>query len=345
MSDINVDQFIESVKRNNGQSGFGTTEYQGDKPEEDVKIIVNGESNTAIGPEVEVGSSAAVKEAAEPNDDDKARDLCSAVRDTMAMLPHPVVVITTLDRTYQTQEADGVPIEKMRHPIARGITASSFTSLSVRPKPHVMFNMTLPSTMYEALVACRDFNVHVLTPDIYGAQIASVFTRGNRLPPLHLGDPEQPVYPFDIDADLGVFLGLKDEGIPYSKIINRDVWHTKYQKAKEAGLRVLASTRGVESVAQNTEMTKPVKQVHPVPYIHTKGVIKVLHCRLVSTIDPEIAGAGQNAIIIGEVVDTTNTIELAENRKREPVALGYADRKYRAIGNALDPHQKDNSTD
>jgi flavin reductase (DIM6/NTAB) family NADH-FMN oxidoreductase RutF len=243
----------------------------------------------------------------------------------MAKLPHPAVVITTLDRTYHAQAVAGVPIEQMRHPIARGITVSSFTSLCIRPRPHVMFNMTLPSTMYEALIACKDFNVHVLTPDEFGARVAGVFTRGNRL------SGGSSDLAFDIDADLGVFVGLKDEGFDTDVVIsNRDAWHEQYQEAKERGLQV-------SEAEHDSEVARPVRQVHHVPCLYFRGVMEVLNCRLVRVVHPKLPNAGQNVIVIGEVVDVTFPKESDEGPEEKPVALGYADRKYQSVSRAIYP--------
>ncbi|KAI0405176.1 flavin reductase like domain-containing protein [Xylaria palmicola] len=284
----------------------------------------------------------------ERNSRQGARDLCGSVTAAMAKLPHPAVVITTLDRTYHAQATAGVPISAMRHPIARGITVSSFTSLGIRPAPHVMFNMTLPSTMYEALVACRDFNVHVLTPDKAGARVASVFTRGNRLPPPRIGGASSGCaaaaadYAFDIDADLGVFVGLKDRGFRHIEIANRDAWHEQYQDAKERGLRAPASLRGVDSAHA---ADGPVRQVHHVPCLRSRGIMEVLHCRLVRAMHPELPNAGQNVVMIGEVIDVTFPRQSDVKLDRMPIALGYADRKYRSVGDAIHPHEVDDLDD
>ncbi|KAF2969367.1 hypothetical protein GQX73_g4236 [Xylaria multiplex] len=253
----------------------------------------------------------------------------------MAKLPHPAVVITTLARTYHAQVSAGVPIEEMRHPIARGVTVSSFTSLCIRPSPHIVFNMTLPSTMYEALVACKDFNVHILAPDESGARVASVFSRGNRLPSSRIGTAESSNYAFDVDADLGVFVGLKDEGFCHAEITNRDAWHEQYQNAKQSGIRPSESSHGVDSTSQDTEAAEPMTQVHHVPCLHSRGILEVLHCRLVRTVHPELPNAGQNVIVIGEVFGVTFPEESDEEPNQKRVALGYADRKYRSIGGPI----------
>ncbi|KAI1825589.1 flavin reductase like domain-containing protein [Xylaria intraflava] len=271
------------------------------------------------------------------------QDLCGAVTAVMAKLPHPAVVITTLERTYDAQAAAGVPIDQMRHPIARGITASSFTSLCIRPRPHVMFNVTLPSTMYDALVACNDFNVHVLTPDEFGASVASVFTRGNRAAPSTVRADKFPRYAFDIDADLGVFVGLKGEGLPHVEIGNRDAWHEQYQDAKESARRILGSSQGTESITQGPKAADRIRQAHCVPYLVSRGIMEVLNCRLVRAIHPELPGAGQNVIIIGEVVDVAFPKGRDERSNETTVALGYADRKYRSAGGFIHPLETSNS--
>ncbi|KAI3335117.1 flavin reductase like domain-containing protein [Ustulina deusta] len=263
------------------------------------------------------------------------QDLCSSVTATMAKLPHPAVVITTLDRTYNAQAAAGVPVEEMRHPIARGITASSLTSLCIRPRPHVMFNMTLPSTMYEALVACKDFNVHVLAPDESGARVARVFSRGNRLPSPRVGRAKSSKYAFDVDADLGVFVGLKGEGLHHVEIANRDAWHEQYQDAKERGHLVSGPSHDVDPSMHDPEAAEPMRQVHHVPCLRSRGIMEVLNCRLVRTIHPELPNAGQNVVMIGEVVGVIFPKESNENFNRAPIALGYADRKYRSVGDAI----------
>ncbi|KAI1422241.1 flavin reductase like domain-containing protein [Xylaria sp. FL1777] len=307
-------------EENNVQLGTSSRQHRGFTSREDV----NGGRTTKA--RLEDEDPTVLEKSAKSKEN--TRDLCSAVTATMAKLPHPVVIITTLDRTYYAQAAAGVPIEEMRHPIARGITASSFTSLCIRPRPHVMFNMTLPSTMYEALVACKDFNVHVLTPDESGARVASVFARGNRLPPPRIGRAESSEYAFDVDADLGVFVGLKEEGLPHVEIVNRDAWHEQYQDAKKRGLLVSGSSHDVDPAVQDAETAEPARQVHHVPCLHSRGIMEVLNCRLVRTVHPELSNAGQNAVMIGEVVGITFPKESNET----PIALGYAARKYRSIG-------------
>ncbi|KAI0456990.1 flavin reductase like domain-containing protein [Xylaria acuta] len=328
LRDGNKDQVAEAIG-----------EHQIYRSREEAKATAEEDADGSKTTQSKLGDPSVPEASTERNQ--RARDLCSSVTAAMAKLPHPAVVITTLDRTYHAQAAAGVPIEAMRHPIARGVTVSSFTSLCIRPRPHIMFNMTLPSTMYEALIACKDFNVHVLTPDKHGARVASVFTRGNRLPSPPVRGSESSTYAFDIDADLGVFVGLKDEGLRHVEIANRDAWHEQYQDAKESGLRVSGSSRDVDPVVEDSEVAESIRQVHHVPCLRSKGIMEVLHCRLARTIHPELPNAGQNVVVIGEVVHVTYPRKPKEELDRAPIALGYAHRKYRSIGGAIHPYETD----
>ncbi|KAF4819429.1 hypotheticall protein [Colletotrichum tropicale] len=95
---------------------------------------------------------------------DMKEELPDQLRGVMRRLAHSVVVCTSTDR-------DGRP---------RGMTMSSFVSLSMDPVPLVSFNVRTPS---RTLAAIEDldgrFNVHVLAEGEAGAGVAEWFTRGN----------------------------------------------------------------------------------------------------------------------------------------------------------------------
>lgn len=140
-----------------------------------------------------------------------------------------------------------------------------------------------------------------------------------------------------------MFAGLQAEGYRHAEIANRDAWHAQYQEAKGGKLLASGSSHEAHPVAQGSDATKPPRQTHHVPHLHSRGIVEVLKCRLVRAIPPELPNAGQNVIIIGEVVDVTFPKKSNENLGRERVALGYADRKYRSIGDAIHPHEKDDT--
>lgn len=95
------------------------------------------------------------------------------LRSVMRALTHPVVVCTALDAESS---------------IPRGMTMSSFTSLSLSPTPLVTFNVATPSRTLDAIRSGAPsggrrrggtFNIHILAGDASGARVAENFTRGN----------------------------------------------------------------------------------------------------------------------------------------------------------------------
>ncbi|CVK97037.1 uncharacterized protein FMAN_11280 [Fusarium mangiferae] len=93
----------------------------------------------------------------------KQGPLSEQLRSIMRLLPHSVVVCTS------NQPGDG----------PRAMTMSSFTSLTLAPTPLVTFNIATPSRTLDAIRASGGFNVHILSGDERGANVASHFTKGN----------------------------------------------------------------------------------------------------------------------------------------------------------------------
>lgn len=86
----------------------------------------------------------------------------------MRLLPHSVVVCTAVGK------------EPGEHaPTARGMTMSSFTSLTLQPTPIVTFNIATPSRTLDAVAQSRELNIHVLSGDVQGARVADWFRQGN----------------------------------------------------------------------------------------------------------------------------------------------------------------------
>ncbi|KAL4412484.1 flavin reductase like domain-containing protein [Colletotrichum abscissum] len=95
---------------------------------------------------------------------DPTADLPAQLCGVMRRLAHSVVVATATDRA-------GRP---------RGMTMSSFVSLSMEPVPLVTFNVRTPSRTLDAIRESGGvFNVHVLAEGGEGARVADLFTRGN----------------------------------------------------------------------------------------------------------------------------------------------------------------------
>ncbi|CAN8095773.1 unnamed protein product [Discula destructiva] len=88
-------------------------------------------------------------------------------RAVMRLLPSSVVVCTSVG---DSSSPSAPP---------RGMTMSSFTSLSLHPTPLITFNIATPSRTLDAVAASRAFNIHVLSGDAEGARVADWFRRGN----------------------------------------------------------------------------------------------------------------------------------------------------------------------
>lgn len=86
----------------------------------------------------------------------------------MRLLVHSVVVCTSAAATPDSAT-----------PVPRGMTMSSFTSLSLRPTPLVTFNIATPSRTLDAVSRSRQFNIHILSGDVAGARVAEWFRKGN----------------------------------------------------------------------------------------------------------------------------------------------------------------------
>ncbi|OTB02588.1 hypothetical protein M426DRAFT_13376 [Hypoxylon sp. CI-4A] len=243
--------------------------------------------------------------------------LSQPMRAVMRQLPHPVVVITTLENICSLSEFEDVLDDQLARPIPRAMTVSSFTSLSINPVPRVTFNITLPSTTYQALAKCGRFNAHVLTGDDHGAKIADLFTRGNR-PSTTKGTPE------DIDqSDLGVLAGLESLGV---EILEREKWQQEWEQARDYRRKMLSTNK---SGAPKADRELPPSGTLPV--LQGKGVLHVLKCEYRHLEPPVDGDFDHHAIVMGEVLD----IIPGESKDDDSIALAYADRAYRQMGEKL----------
>lgn len=94
------------------------------------------------------------------------------MRQLMRRIPHPVVVITAASPGL-------APTTTSLESTFRGMTVSSFNTVTLSPTPLVSFNVRVPSATHAALASSRGFLVHLLSASRAGARIADAFTRGN----------------------------------------------------------------------------------------------------------------------------------------------------------------------
>lgn len=103
----------------------------------------------------------------------------------MRRVPHPVVVVTSTDTSECSPGHDTASADDTSRPPSdlescfRGMTVSSFNTVSLSPQPLVSLNVRLPSATYAALAHSRTFLAHILAASPEGARIADAFAKGN----------------------------------------------------------------------------------------------------------------------------------------------------------------------
>ncbi|RYP47740.1 hypothetical protein DL768_006276 [Monosporascus sp. mg162] len=303
-------------------------------------------------------------------------------RAVMRQMPHPVVIITTLDcpqrrppRADSTREMqkhgpsspssssshedddDGVPVPpphwtssdvadsrssadakdgngRLRlRPIPRAMTVSSFTSLSLRPREKVLFNIALPSRTYHAIFSSGRFNAHVLTSDEHGARLADLFTKGySGLNGAGAGAAQEQEEAGRSGRRLGVLAGLEEYGV---EVLGKREWDAEWDTATapEDGAR-----RGMVR--------------YTAPLLRGKGVMHVLKCDLyapgyLDNAPPECREGSWSAariiggdrerdnfcIMLGDVTEIVQGDGAGSN-----IALAYADGAYRMPGEQILRH-------
>jgi flavin reductase (DIM6/NTAB) family NADH-FMN oxidoreductase RutF len=84
-------------------------------------------------------------------------------------MPHSVVVATS---TAPSPDR-GTP------PSFKGMTVSSFTTLTLTPSPIITFNIRKPSQTLTAISTSKQILIHILSATESGARVADAFTKGN----------------------------------------------------------------------------------------------------------------------------------------------------------------------
>lgn len=86
----------------------------------------------------------------------------------MRQVPYPVAIITATDPSGPSDTTS-----------FRGMTVSSFNTVTLTPHPVISFNVRRPSETLNALLASGRFLVHVLAPGPITATLARDFSKGN----------------------------------------------------------------------------------------------------------------------------------------------------------------------
>ncbi|EFQ98648.1 hypothetical protein MGYG_01670 [Nannizzia gypsea CBS 118893] len=97
---------------------------------------------------------------------DAETNIQTQVRRLMRLVPHPVAIVTSTDPNSPSNAA------------FRGMTVSSFNTVTLNPKPVISFNVKVPSETYNAIRSSSRFLVHLLSPTEAMARLALEFSKG-----------------------------------------------------------------------------------------------------------------------------------------------------------------------
>jgi flavin reductase (DIM6/NTAB) family NADH-FMN oxidoreductase RutF len=225
----------------------------------------------------------------------------------MRFLPSSVVVLTG------TVAEPGAPPTRKSYKPYRGMTLSSFSSLSLSPEPVVTFNIRVPSSTLQAITIAKQFLIHILDASVEGARVADVFTKIFAKAPV----PDTP------------YSGLSRSPFEFGK---RENYFNVERKL------VSAERRGKESLII-------------LPRLRGKGIRNVLRCEVLESSPSagkrKVAGSiygehrpssgllrvGDHVVVLARVVEILEGAgERDRDRRRDPLksdyGLTYADGKY-----------------
>lgn len=104
--------------------------------------------------------------------------LNSYVRHAMRSIPQGVVVVTSTDVNKPADPKIKDRNDRYDHDRYRGMTISSFNTVSLDPVPIVSFNIKVPSATHDAITNSRKFIIHTLSTSADAIKIAEHFSKG-----------------------------------------------------------------------------------------------------------------------------------------------------------------------
>ncbi|KAK8036303.1 hypothetical protein PG993_008917 [Apiospora rasikravindrae] len=252
----------------------------------------------------------------------------------MRHVPRPAVVVTSVHypqipgRSQKQDESHNGPDDvgspaggaSVTGPTPRAMTVSSFSSVTLDPRPTITFSITKPSRTYDAIANCRRFNIHVLRDDETGARLAHHFTKGNA----PTSGASHNLFNFDKFPELNVRLAH-----------GREDWEQSWQNMLAEGSDSAAATPLNQDSAKGTPSG--------VPCLQGDSVLYVLRCVVASKPEGAHGGGlidvGGSAIIVGEIEDFIHMgdgPDVAPTPPHDAMSLTYAHQEYRKMGDKLD---------
>ena len=105
--------------------------------------------------------------------------LVQDLRTALRPLTHPVVLITTGSALVHVSTSGAIDGELPELENCRGVTVSSFNTVTLEPKPFVSFNLKLPSRTWDMIEKTRLLQIHLLAATSKAAELAHMFTVPN----------------------------------------------------------------------------------------------------------------------------------------------------------------------
>ncbi|KAK2850599.1 hypothetical protein FQN49_005509 [Arthroderma sp. PD_2] len=226
---------------------------------------------------------------------DAETNIQTQVRRLMRLVPHPVAIVTSTD-------PDSPPDAAFR-----GMTVSSFNTVTLNPTPVISFNVKTPSETYNAIRSSSRFLVHLLSPNEAMARLALEFSKGYENVAMNGDKQELSFFRFTAPNDTKALPSVQN-GEPPRLMIN--------QGQEELGI-------------QREQGNASPCQPH-FPF--------VFECQYL----PQSTQAGDHVVIFGSVVNVFSEDGAqgdAMHSARE-LCLSYADTRFWEMGDNISPASK-----
>ncbi|KZZ89022.1 Flavin reductase-like, FMN-binding protein [Ascosphaera apis ARSEF 7405] len=220
------------------------------------------------------------------------------LRYMMRHVPHPVAIITATN-----------PSAKTLKETYRGMTVSTYNTVTLYPEPVISFNVKTPSETYNAICQSKRFLVHLLSPKPSTARLARDFARGNE----YL-DPEHASCMFNFVSP------------DYEK-------NSKQLIAVNEGEPPMLMLKG--SMARHSSGNLGAKE----DTADTPDFPFILECRSL----PQNLRVGSHVVVLGRVMrilrpgERKTSDDPTRNHSVDELCLAYADTRFWQVAKTIDP--------
>ncbi|OJJ97875.1 hypothetical protein ASPACDRAFT_122587 [Aspergillus aculeatus ATCC 16872] len=259
------------------------------------------------------------------------QDLSTQIRLLMRQVPYPVAIITSTDpHAHARTSASPSPSQPSSSSSPfRGMTVSSFNTVTLHPTPIISFNVRRPSETLTALQSSGRFLVHLLAPHPRTAALARDFSRGNRrlgiLPAPETGDKPGEEEPGTA--------GYEFAALPPSPVESENVSSTN-PNTKDAHPPPLPLLRRRNRSPGSAANPKDQEKVDDFPF--------VFECRVL----PQSIQVQDHTIVVGRVVRAitrpkhageaaATMIDHQVQQDAKDLCLTYADTRFWEIGKEI----------